>query len=72
MKRFLLASALAGLLVGSVTAGDMSTSGSPSPAPDATTQTVRSTLPGEMPTLGSALVSDVALAAVLAAVSLLS
>jgi hypothetical protein len=51
MKRFLMALALTSWLAGSAIAGDVSTSGSPAPAPSGTTQTAPSTLAGDVPSV---------------------
>lgn len=72
MKRLLIASVLIGLFAVSAMAGDISTSGSPSPVPDGTTQATPSTSPGEMPLVDPVSLSDATLSAVLAALSLLS
>ena len=52
MKRLLSAIALTCILAVSTLAGDLPTSGVPSPAPGGATQTTSSTSPGDMPTVG--------------------
>ncbi|MGH9931381.1 MAG: hypothetical protein ACREA9_19415 [Pyrinomonadaceae bacterium] len=73
MKRFLVAFALAGLLAVSALAGDISTSGAPTPASNGTSVTTTSMSPGDVPTVGVAeqLSSD-ALSALLSVLSFLA
>jgi hypothetical protein len=79
MKRFLIATVLAGLLAVPAIAGDISTSGSPAPPPSGATHTTTSTslgdiptVPGEIPSLGTAeQISDGALSALLLVFGLL-
>jgi hypothetical protein len=72
MKRFATAVALALVFSSSALAGDIPC-GSPSPAPNGTTQTTSSTAPGDIPSVGSAeQLSSTALSALLAVLGLLS
>jgi hypothetical protein len=67
MKRLLMASVLAGLLAVTAMAGDISTSGSPSPS-----QIPSDGVTGQIPNVGAVdPVSDAVLSGVLAALSLL-
>jgi len=72
VKRSLILVALAFVLSSSALAGDIPSGGIPSPPPSGTTQTTIQTTPGEVPTLGSEEMSDVALSALLAVFSLLA
>ncbi len=72
MKRFLMLLALACVFSSSALAGDIPSVGTPSPPPSGTTQTTIQTTPGEVPTLGTEEMSDVALSALLAVLSLLA
>ncbi len=73
MKRFLVASTFTCLLTVSALAGEISTSGAPSPAPDGTTQKSGWNSSGQTRSDGIAAdVSDATLSAVLAVLSLLS
>jgi hypothetical protein len=73
MKRFLMALALACLLAVPALAGDISTSGSPAPPPNGTTQTTTPASPGEVPSVGAAeQLSDAALSALLTALGFLA
>jgi opacity protein-like surface antigen len=71
MKRFLAAIALACAFSVSALAGDVPTSGAPSPQASGTTTTSASSLPGDVPTSGYAeQVSDTALSALLTVLGL--
>ena len=74
MKRLLSAIALTCILAVSTLAGDLPTSGVPSPAPPAgTTQTTSATTPGDLPTGGYAeQMSDAALSALLTVLGLVA
>jgi hypothetical protein len=63
MKRFLMACVIAGLLAVSAFAGDVSTSGSPAPAPSGATETTKK--PGDIPSDGKSELSSEALSALL-------
>lgn len=71
MKRFLMAWVMAGLVAVSAFAGDVSTSGSPAPAPSGTPGTTNTT-PGDMPISGKSDLSSDALSAVLSVLSFLA
>jgi hypothetical protein len=74
MKRLITALALALALSGSVFAGDITTSGSPAPAPGgptASTQASEVPAPGDIPSGGRSDVSSEALSALLSVLSFL-
>ena len=74
MKRFLMACVIAGLLAVSAFAGDVSTSGSPAPAPGgptASTQASDVPAPGDIPISGKSELSSEALTALLSVLSFL-
>lgn len=73
MKRFVMTIALACVLSSSALAGEIPTSGAPSPQPGGTTQATSETSPGEVPTGSFAeQVSDAALSGLLAVLGLLA
>lgn len=71
MKRFLMAWVMAGLFAVSAFAGDVSTSGSPAPAPTGTPGTTN-TAPGDIQSVGKSELSSEALSALLSVLSFLT
>jgi hypothetical protein len=73
VKRFLIVTTLTCALSVSAMAGEIPTSGSPTPAPSGTTQTTTTTSPSDIPTDGSAeQVSDTALSTLLTVLGFLA
>lgn len=71
MKRFLSAMSLTCILAVSAFAGEVPTSGAPSPPPPATNQITSAALPGEVPTSGYVeQISDAALSGLLTVLGL--